>query len=415
MMEFMKKFKGNRRYRNDSIYYSLIYLAAAICIFFLIWIIGFIFMKGMGKINLDFLRSDYEKSTNYVTYTNDTSFSSHSDYFSNKFGFEIKDYKNEKNESFYKITDLAKNSPLLNGKLGTGESFKVKNGFLIENVKINGMTYYPNQKTASEMVDLIDQNDAVQLKIINPGGGIYPLIVSTVMMIALTLLIATPIGILAAIYLVEYAKPGKVVNVIRFAVETLTGIPSIIYGIFGMLLFVRGFTFGNFNILGIHISNIKIFGYQTSQLSGALTLSILLLPFVIRTTEEALKTVPLSYKEGSYGLGANRIQTLWKIILPSSVPGILVGVILSIGRIVGESAALLFTLGTFAKLPIDPVTGNVSVLQTGTTLTVRAYVETKEFGNIEMACAIGIVILMIVFILNILSKLISRKLSKATY
>ncbi|QVK17838.1 phosphate ABC transporter permease PstA [Mycoplasmatota bacterium] len=414
MFQLFNKLKSNTGNRKDSIFYLIIYLAAVICLFVLLWIIGFIFVNGMGKINFSFLKNDYEKSTNYVTY-HAKQFSNNDGLFSNNFGFTIEDYKNSKNKSYYKITYIDEDSPLMKGKLGTGDKLVVNSGYLIENLNVNGETYYPDEKTAGEMIDLIDQSDTIELKIINPGGGIFPLIISTLMMIILTLAIATPLGILAAIYLVEYAKPGKIVNLIRFSIETLTGIPSIIYGIFGMLLFVRGMTFGNFNLLGIHIPNMKIFGYQTSQLSGALTLSILLLPFVIRTTEEALKTVPTFYKEASYGLGANRFQTLWKVILPSSIPGILVGVILSVGRIVGESAALLFTLGTFAKLPINPVTGNLSVFQTGTTLTVRAYVETKEFGNIEMACAIGIVILVIVFILNIISRLISSKLSKATY
>ncbi|MGL4373501.1 MAG: PstA family ABC transporter permease, partial [Turicibacter sp.] len=152
-----------------------------------------------------------------------------------------------------------------------------------------------------------------------------------------------------------------------------------------------------------------------SILSGGLTLMILLLPTMMRTTEEALKAVPMSYREASYGLGANKIQTLYKIILPSAIPGILVGVILSIGRTIGESAALLFTIGTFAKVPLNPSTGTLSLFETGTSLTVRAYVEVKESGNIEMAAAIGIVILVIVFILNMISRLISRKFSKANY
>ncbi len=213
------------------------------------------------------------------------------------------------------------------------------------------------------------------------------MIISTLMLIGLSLLIAVPIGVFAAIYLVEYAKEGKLLRLIRFATESLAGIPSIVYGLFGMIFFVKLLSFGQ------------------SMLSGSLTLSIILLPTIIRTTEETLKTVPPSYKEGSFALGANKLQTLWKVIMPNALSGILVAVILSIGRIVGESAALLFTAGTFAKVP-------KGFLDSGASLTVRAYMEVKEYANIEMACGIGIILLLIVFVLNILTKLITRKLRK---
>ena len=223
------------------------------------------------------------------------------------------------------------------------------------------------------------------------------MIVSTLLLILVALVFSAPIGILAAIYLVEYAKPGKLVNLIRFATEVLSGIPSVVYGLFGMLIFSNTLNLG------------------MSILSGGLTLMILLLPTMMRTTEEALKAVPMSYREASYGLGANKIQTLSKVILPSAIPEIVVGVILSIGRTIGESAALLFTIGTFAKLPVNPTSGALSLFETGKSLTVRAYVEVKESGNVEMAAAIGIVILVIVFTLNMISRLISKKFSKANY
>ena len=223
------------------------------------------------------------------------------------------------------------------------------------------------------------------------------MIVSTLMLILVALLFSAPVGILAAIYMVEYAKPGKLVNLIRFATEVLSGIPSVVFGLFGMLIFANTLKLG------------------MSILSGGFTLMILLLPTMMRTTEEALKAVPMSYREASYGLGANKIQTLSKVVLPSAIPGILVGVILSIGRTIGESAALLFTIGTFAKLPVNPTSGHLSLFETGTSLTVRAYVEVKESGNVEMAAAIGIVILVIVFTLNLISRLISKKFSKANY
>ena len=224
----------------------------------------------------------------------------------------------------------------------------------------------------------------------NGSGGILPMIVATLYTIFLAVLIATPIGVLAAVYLKEYAKQGKIVKIIRFATESLAGIPSIVYGLFGGIFFV------------------VVLGFNYSILSGALTVSIIILPFIIRTTEESLKTVPINYREASLGLGATRFQTLYKVVLPSAVPGILSGLILSIGRVVGESAAILLTAGTVAQMPH-------SIFDSARTLTVHAYLVTKEKGNIEEAAAIGIVLIVIILILNSLAKLISKKINKANY
>lgn len=222
------------------------------------------------------------------------------------------------------------------------------------------------------------------------GGGIKPFIISTLYIIGLSLAIATPIGVLAAVYLQEYAKQGRMVRLIRFSTEALAGIPSIVYGLFGAAFFVAALKFGY------------------SLIAGALTLSIIILPVIIRTTEEALKVVPTSYREASLGLGATRFQTLCKVILPSSIPGILSGVILSMGRVIGESAALFLTAGTVYKIPKD-------IMSSGRTLTVHAFLETKEKGDIASAAATGIVLIVIILLLNTLAKFISKKLNKANY
>lgn len=222
------------------------------------------------------------------------------------------------------------------------------------------------------------------------SGGVFPMIVSTIYLVLLSILVATPIGILAAVYLQEYAKQGKMVKIIRFATECLSGIPSIVYGLFGAIFFVEYLRMGY------------------SLLAGALTVSIIILPVIIRTTEEALKAVPESYREASLGLGATKLQTLYKVILPSSVPGILSGIILSMGRVIGESAAILLTAGTVAKMPS-------SFLSSGRTLTVQAYLVTKETGAIDQACAVGIVLIVIIFCLNTIARIVSNKLNKATY
>lgn len=302
----------------------------------------------------------------------------------------------ELKEDHYEIVWMDKESPLKEATNNADEKVKISKGDCVQQIKVSGKSLKLDKKTdQEEIVKALNENNTLVMKVMSVGGGIFPMIVSTLLLVLVALLFSAPIGILAAIYLVEYAKPGKLVNVIRFATEILAGIPSVVYGLFGMLMFVNTLNLG------------------MSILAGGLTLTILLLPTMMRTTEEALKVVPMSYREASYGLGANKIQTLSKVVLPSAIPGILVGVILSIGRIIGESAALLFTIGTFAKLPVNPESGNFSLLETGTSLTVRAYIEVKESGNVEMAAAIGIIILIVVFTLNLFSRLIAKKFSKA--
>lgn len=218
--------------------------------------------------------------------------------------------------------------------------------------------------------------------------SMLPAMINTVQMVLVALVIAVPFGIGSAIYLVEYAKKGnRFVTIIRLTTETLSGIPSIIYGLFGYLCF-----------------NVAIkMGY--SILSGGLTLAIMILPLVMRTTEEALLAVPDSYREGSFGLGAGKCRTIFKLVLPSAVPGILSGVILSIGRIVGETAALIFTAGTVG----DIATGLTS---SGRTLAVHMYLLANEGLYINKAYAVAVVLLVLVLLLNGVSGLIAGKLKK---
>ena len=218
-------------------------------------------------------------------------------------------------------------------------------------------------------------------------GGIFPMILSTLYMVLVSIAVSTPIGILSAIYLNEYAKKGKIVEIIRFATECLSGIPSIVYGLFGGIFFVV---------------TLKM---QYSIIAGALTVAIIILPVIIRTTEEALKTVPNEYREGSLAMGATKFQTLYKVILPSALPGILSGVILSIGRVIGESAAVFLTAGTVASMPS-------TIFDSARTLTVHSYLLTKELGDISGAASVGIVLIIIVLFLNTIAKVIAKKLNK---
>lgn len=221
--------------------------------------------------------------------------------------------------------------------------------------------------------------------------GIAGNIVNTVMIVILTMLIATPVGVGAAIYLNEYAKPGKAVRIIEFATETLAGIPSIIFGLFGRIFF--GETLG--------------LGY--SLLTGALTLILMVLPLITRNTQEALKMVPNSYRHGAVGLGAGKWYTIRTILLPSSMPGIITGVILAIGRIVGESAALLFTAGSGKALPKTFVAIFPKIFQSGGTMTINLYLSATSEGDFDTAFGSAVVLLVLVFLINLVTKRLAAK------
>ena len=228
--------------------------------------------------------------------------------------------------------------------------------------------------------------------------SMMPAIINTIIMTVLALLLAVPVGIFSAIYLVEYARRGnKLVSVVRTTAETLSGIPSIVYGLFGYLMF------------GV------AFGWGYSMLSGAFTLAIMILPSIMRTTEEALKAVPDSYREGSFGLGAGRLRTVFVVILPSAMPGILAGVILGIGRITGETAALIYTAGTVAGIPTTQI-GNfpiLDVLASGRTLAIHMYALLNEGLYMEQAYATAVVLLVMVLLINGLSSLIAKKFTRS--
>ena len=246
--------------------------------------------------------------------------------------------------------------------------------FLIAYILINGLPHIKPELFA--------------LKYTSENGSLLPALINTIIMTALSLIIAVPFGIFSAIFLVEYAKRGnKFINVIRITTETLSGIPSIVYGLFGMLFFVTTLKWGY------------------SLLAGAFTLSIMILPLIMRTTEEALKAVPDSYREGSFGLGAGKLRTVFRIVLPSAVPGILAGVILAVGRIVGETAALIYTAGTVADIP-DGVMGS------GRTLAVHMYSMSREGLHMDQAYATAVVLLVLVIGINWLSGFIAKKITK---
>lgn len=247
--------------------------------------------------------------------------------------------------------------------------------FLIAYVLIHGVPYIKPSLFALEYT--------------SENASLMPALINTVIMTVLSLLIAVPLGIFSAIFLVEYAGRGnKFVEIIRLTTETLQGIPSIVYGLFGMLFFVN------------------TCGWGFSLLAGAFTLSIMVLPLIMRSTEEALKSVPDSYREGSFGLGAGKLRTVFKIVLPSAVPGILAGVILAIGRIVGETAALIYTAGTVAQVPYN-------VFGSGRTLAVHMYNLSSEGLYMDQAYATAVVLVILVIGINSLSSVAAKKLTKS--
>jgi len=393
------------RKAKDIAVKSIIYLATGITLSVLLFIIGFIFVKGIGAINWNFISRDYNEKVFYafvdstqVPLTIDTKVIENKISYDKKYETPLEasvyvenigatitkvhyQYYSTDREQFV-FTYIEKDSPLHNAVQSNGASVDISTDYILQSVNGTDLTGL----SSNDVKTLInDQTGQLKLKAVSPGGGIKSNIITTLYMIFLSLLVALPIGIFGAIYLTEYAKAGKVVNTIRFAAETLAGIPSIVFGLFGMAFFVVALQL------------------QISLLSGSLTVAIILLPVIIRSTEEALKTVPMAFRQGSLALGATKLQTIFKVVLPCAVPGIATAVLLSIGRVIGESAALLLTAGTVAQIP-------GTLLSPGSTLTVQAYYVAKEEGNIELACAIGIVIIVIVIILNILSRIASDKL-----
>jgi phosphate transport system permease protein len=221
-------------------------------------------------------------------------------------------------------------------------------------------------------------------------GGIYPMIITTLYVVILSLIIALPIGIMTAVFLNEYAGGSALIRLLRLAIETLAGIPSILYGLFGLLMFCR------------------FFGFGQSIAAGGFTLSIMILPVIIRTTEESLKTIPNSFREGALSLGATKFQTILHVVIPSALPGIATSTILAIGRVVGESAPVLLTVGITRNIP-------KSIFDSGRTLTIHLYYLTKEAINPEdfgIAFATAGILIILVLVINTVTKIISDRFRK---
>lgn len=414
MIKVSDKVKKQRK-RKDLLLNGITYFSSAIGVFVLVSIFVFVFSKGSGTLGLKLLTGDYwaknyllsvESSYNQIGNFKVPDDLDSSVYYSTHWGVGFIDATDQNQEPVVLIETIDSNSPLMHlvdESVASKDAKKAEIGYQVENLGYkdkNGVAKMAGNimaQNAQEVARILDEDaqTLTNMYFKTPGGGIRGSIISTLYLIVVSLLIALPLGIAAAIYLHEYAGKGKTTQILRSAIEMLTGVPSIIYGLMGVAVLFPITT---------------LFGAKTSNiLLGALTMAIILLPTIIRSTEEALLVVPQSLRDASLSLGANQSQTIFKVILPCAVPGILTGVLLSIGRVIGESAALIYTMGTY-------VNDTPTLTSQGTSLAVQIYnIMSSEQPNFELACAISIVILVFVLILNIAVKLLSKRFSKAWY
>lgn len=396
----------------DAFLNSLTWLAAGTAVVVLGLVVAFVFRRGFDSLSWDLIRGNYWSENINVTFDDPLpgSFERPGDlpedaHFSNLYGIAVRDAVSVRNEALMEVVYIAPDSNFRDLSISTsGEDFG-KAHSISEDASIRKVEYFNaagDKKTAGLMrkqdaetfVEILD-TDSESLALMfyqTSGGGIWGSLKATLMLIGLTLVIVLPVGIAAAIYLNEVAKKNKITGWIRTSIEMLSGVPSIIFGLMGLTML--------FPIT-------KLFGAQGhSILLGALTMSVVLLPVVIRQTEEALRVVPMGMRMGSLALGANQTQTIFKVVLPNALPGILSAALLSMSRIIGESAALIFTMSTI-------ISDNPKVLGGATSLAVQIWaIMSADNPNFELASAISIIILVIVLVLNVTVKLITHRLNR---
>ncbi len=385
---------------KDIILNVVTYLASSFSLLILLAMIIFIFNKGWNNLSFEMLTSDYYETPYFVCAESTQEFEledKNDVYYSKKYGIGIKDSFDLENNECVKIVYVSSKSPLESANTLDGDKISVKTGTIIRRVQVESgghISIATARDGAEKIRDVLDSSDKInELYYLKMGGGIRGSLISTIYLILLTLVIVTPIGIIAALYLALYAKNNKITKILRSLIDMISGIPSIIFGLLAIIVFIP------------IVSNMTN-NPGGSIITGALTLAVMLLPVVIRTTEEAINNIPKGYKMASLALGASETQTTFKIMLPNAIPGILTSIILSIGRIIGESAALIFAIGT-------SIQDDINITKGSTTLAVHIWtVVGGENPNYSQACAISIIILGIVLVLNILVKLVSIKLNK---
>jgi len=394
----------NKRKASDFFLQMVTYGSAFFSLIVLSLIIGFVLSRGLKLLNMDLITNHYQ-AVNYIAevvedealcmcpqdedYPEDV-------YYSSVWGIALHDEVNLLGKTEVTVYDVHRDSPL---KDMVNKGFSDDRLSLGVNFTIIRIAYPDRPSSLSRygaeqmIIDLDQATDIRELEFTTSGGGIKGSIITTFYLIGMTLAMALPIGIGAAVYLNEYAKNNRLTRIIRSMIETLTGVPSIIYGLMGLAVFVP-----------IIVSLTDATG--ANLISGAMTLTVILLPVIIRTTEESLKVVPDDYRFASLALGASKTQTTFRIVLPNAVPGILTATLLAIGRIIGESAALVFAVGTMIKDDIK-LTGQ------STSLAVHIWsMMGDEPANIDLSTTIALIILVIVLTLNITIKLLTKSFMK---
>lgn len=392
--------------KRDILLNILTYVYSGIGIVILLLITIYIFSNGLKSLSWDLLTNDYydkvfstnssEEFVNEIAFTDPKIEGS---YFSKNFGVSLINDVDTNNNEVVRIVYVDKNSPF-NYMEQTNSSKKIKitvdqviSKIILTNENGDYILAISSEK-AEEMVKKIDNGTKIlDMTSSFTGGGIRGSLIATFYLIILTLIIAMPIGIIASIYLNEYEKKNKLNNILMSMIDLTSGIPSIIFGLVGVVIFIP---------IVSKITNKN----SGSILSGALTLSIMLLPIIIRNTIEALKNVPDSLRNASLALGASKAQTIFKVVLPNAVNGILTSIILSIGKIIGESAALIYAIGTTIK-------DEIILTDKATSLAVHIWVlMSGDKPNFEVACSVSIIILVMVFLLSFSIKIVSLKFNR---
>ena len=394
----------NKRTLKDNLFNGLTLLGVFVTVSFIVIIFGFVFIRGYGLLNIEILSSQ-NQTQSYVgsidthsfepTYTkpNETQ---DNHFFIKSVGITIFQDEDLAGNPVIRVSHVDEQSPLQTIKVLNGNIIALEENMIISRISFDNAASAQRNQGARHMANTLEENveDMREISFSIPGGGIRPSIISTLYLIGLTLTMILPIGILSALYLSEFAKDTRTTRLIRRFIETLAGVPSIVFGLIGLSVFVPLTT----SLTPATSSNL---------IAAAMTMSALLLPVVIRTTEEGFRRVPQPHKNASYALGANKTQTSAFIVLSSSLPHVFTSIFLAIGRIVGESAALIFVLGTAIR-------DDVNMFSRTPSLAVHIWsLMSSEPPNVALASAIAVIILIIVLILNISIKLIIHRYKRS--
>lgn len=394
----------NKRKFKDLLLQIITYLFSSFGIIILGAIFVFIFVKGGSTLSFNMIKGDYYQEVYNVKYENknmiDLEYKEiNNAFYSSRWGIALSDGTNNAGENVVYVSYIDVSSPIKSMKnQSNNESIILQKGYIVTKIVLtdeeDNMIVAISKYKAEKMINQINKGVTINdMQLTTSGGGIRGSLITTFILIGLTLIIALPIGIGGAIYLSEYAKSNKFTAIIRTMIDMSSGIPSVVFGLVGMVIFIP-------------FMNATIESNGTSIAAGALTMAIMLLPIIIRTTEESIRAIPQSYRHASLALGASKTQTIFKVVIPNALGGILTSTLLSIGRIIGESAALIYVMGTAIK-------DDVFINKNSTSLAVHMWsIMAGDNPNYAQASAIAIIILFIVLLLNILVKVIVKKFNK---